>query len=67
MIICRQAFTKPVNRPHFAPWRKDTSTKGSMLSRVMLPPLGMVKNLMLESTVPMAIIRAHSTRIRVLE
>ena len=38
-----------------------------MLSRVTLPPLGMVKILMFDSTVPMAIIRAHSTRMRVLE
>ena len=67
MIICRQEFTKPVNRPHLVPWRKDTSTKGSILSRVTLPPLGRVKNLMLESTVPTAIISAHSTRMRVLE
>ena len=60
-------MTKPVNRPHFTPWRKDTSTKGSILSRVTLPPLGIVKILMLERTVPMAIISAHSTRMRVLE
>ena len=65
--ICRQPFTRPVNRPHLTPWRKETSTKGSILSRVTLPPLGMVKILMLASTVPMATISAHSTSTRVLE
>ena len=40
---------------------------GSMLSRVMEPPLGISKILMFASTVPRAIIRAHSTRVRVLE
>ena len=65
--ICRQPLTRPVNRPHLTPWRNDTSTNGSILSRVTEPPLGMVKILMLDSTVPMAIIRAHSTRMRVLE
>lgn len=39
----------------------------SMLSRVMEPPLGISKILMFASTVPRAIIRAHSTRVRVLE
>ena len=65
--ICKRLLTKPVNSPHLTPCRKLTSTKGSMLSRVTLPPLGMVNILMLLSTVPAAIISAHSTRMRVLE
>ena len=65
--ICRQPSAKPVNSPHLTPWRKDTRMMGSMLSTVMLPPLGMVNSLRPCSTVASAIIRAHSTRMRVLE
>ena len=40
---------------------------GTMLNSVTAPPLGSSKILMLASTVPSAIISAHSTKMRVLE
>ena len=64
--IWSRLWTKAVNSPQRQPYRQETSTRGSMEQKVIPPPSAQGPlNSNMDSTVPMAIMTALSTRRRV--